>query len=225
LKIFQSYYRDDQKAHLLPNTTHLDTRKIECPRLEYDIFKHLRPEGDFGLISWKFYRKSKLDEWEDQARELLRHYDAVIINPFPAISAVSYNCWQSHPRLIKVAQDMVDTDEFQVDMAFCSYILGKKGWWDRYFEFMEKHLDHPGLNQDAGYSRGNFPMTPFVVERLLNYTLEGAYIWQYPEEHHLKKFGTTEFHELREIKPDFNAWAERAKTYDLVEVCRRDDNG
>ena len=124
-----------------------------------------------------------------------------------------------------MAQDMVDTDEFQVDMAFCSYILGKKDWWDRYFEFMEKHLDHPGLNQDAGYSRGNFQMTPFVVERLLNYTLEGAYIWQYPEEHHLKKFGTTEFHELREIKPDFNAWAEKAKTYDLVEVCRRDDNG
>ena len=117
---------------------------------------------------------------------------------------------------------MVDTDAFQVDMAFCSYILGKKDWWDRYFEFMEPHLKHPGLNEDAGYSRGNFSMTPFVVERLLNYCLEGAYIWQYSEDHHMKKFGTTEFHELREIKPDFEVWSSKNK-YDLVDICRLDD--
>ena len=222
--IFQTYYADDHKQHLLPNTSHLDTRGLNIPWLEYDLFKILRPEGDFGMVSWKFARKTQLADWEDRVREKLKTHDAVIINPFPAISAVSYNCWQTHPSLVRVAQDLVDVDVFQEDMAFCSYIFAKKGWWDRYFEFMEKHLQDSRLNQSGKYSRnGSIPMAPFIIERLLNYCLEGAYLWEYDREHHMKKFGTDEYYNLRKLKTDFNAWAEKAKHYDIFKVASIDD--
>jgi len=224
LKIYQAYHQDFHKKHLLPNTEHLDVRAFPTPRREYDIFEKLRPEGDFGVISWKFTDKTWLDEWEETAREKLKTHDCVMINPFPAVSAVSHNCWQSHPSLIDTAKDLVDVDQFQEKIAFCLYILAKKDWWTRFFEFVEPMLKHPGMQAPSGYARGaDIPQVGFIVERVVNYMLDGVYIWEYPVDHHLRKYGTTEFLLLDKVKHDFDTWSQIAGRYNINHVAALDD--
>lgn len=223
MKIYQTYYKEEHKKELIPNLIHTDTRGWDIPLLEYDIFRKLRPEGDFGMVSWAFTRKSWLEDWEDTAREKLKEYDAVIINPFPAVSAMSYTPWDSHPKIKKWAQ--VDTDIPMLDMAFCSYIIAKKCWWDKYFEFMEQRLAN--IHKDAlkveGYWRNNnLNSLPFLIERWLNYTLDGAWIWEYDEAHHNLKFGHTDFYKMKNCKftPE---WKLLRDKHDFLDVCHKDD--
>jgi len=223
MKIFQAYYHDSHTKELIPNLIHLDTRKFNCSTLEYDIFKHLRSNGDFGVISWKFKKKTHLENWEEQTREFLKTWDAVIINPFPGVEAVSYNCWQSHPSLIPYVYNEIDCLIFMEKMAFCSYIFAKKTWWDKYFDFIEFKLKSLNLNRLAGYSRNpNLSMKPFVIERLLNYCTEGAYMWEYPKEHYVKKFGDDKLFELKQYKSMQNVWEEKVKAFDFWKIVNLD---
>ena len=223
MKIYQAYYADEQKQHLLPNCIPVDTRGWDIPLLEYDIFRRLRPEGDFGVVSWKFKHKTMLDEWEDTAREKLKEYDAVIINPFPAISAISYNCWDTHPVIKKYTS--VDIEIPMREMAFCSYILAKQNWWDKYFQFIDSHLQKltPEASISAGYCRNqSLTAAPFLIERWLNYTLDGAWIWEYDEAHHRKKFNHTVFHKLQNIKFT-DEWNRIRNKFHFWQVCSQDD--
>ena len=224
MKIYQAYHQDAHKEYLLPNTIPLDVRAFPTPMREYDIFKKLRSDGDFGVISWKFLGKTWLHEWEDEAREHLKHHEAVMINPFPALSAVSYNCWASHPSLIETAKDLVDVHQFQKQIAFCLYILGKKSWWDRFFNFIDPMLTHPGFMKPSGYSRGpEIPQAGFLIERLVNYILDDVYVWQYSKQHHLDKYGTDAFIKLNALKNNPNDWMKIARFYNLNAVARIDD--
>lgn len=223
MKFFQAYYDDNHSKELLPNLIHLDTRKLGQNILEYDIFKHLRPNGDFGVVSWKFKKKTHLEHWEEQTRELLKTWDAVIINPFPGVAAVSYNCWQSHPSLIPYIWDQVDCTVFQQYMTFCSYIFAKKTWWDQYFDFIDSKIKHMNLTRLAGYSRNpNLNMKPFVIERLLNYCLDGAYLWQYPKQHYIQKFGNDKLYNLQQAKASPLLWEQQVKEFDFWQVVNMD---
>jgi hypothetical protein len=214
MKIFQAYYQDNQQQELLPNLIPLDTRTFDCRRFEFDIFKHLRPHGDFGVVSWKFKRKTNLKFWEEEVRDRLKTWDAVIINPFPGIEAMSYNCWQSHPTLVPAVNSVVDCDVFMDNMAFCSFIFAKKNWWDYYFDFIESRLNVLLLDQSANYVRNSsYTMEPFVIERLLNYCTQGAYMWQYPREHYIEKFGDDSLYKLKQLKKDQAAWEKIAISY------------
>jgi len=214
MKIFQAYYEDNQVQELLPNLIPLDTRNFNSRRFEFDIFKHLRPHGDFGVVSWKFKRKTNLKFWEEEVRELLKTWDAVIINPFPGIEAISYNCWQGHQSLIPAVNSIIDCNIFMDNMAFCSYIFAKKIWWDHYFNFIESKLNVLSLNKSANYVRNSsYSMEPFVIERLLNYCTEGAYMWQYPKEHYIEKFGDDNLYHLKQLKKNKAEWEKIAISY------------
>ena len=225
MKIYQAFYADEHKREMFDTCIPLDTRGLNVPLLEYDIFRHLRHEGDFGVISWKFLRKTWLEEWEEEAREHLKTWDAVVINPFPGISALSKNCWDSHPKIKKWSA--VDTDLPMREIAFCSYILAKKPWWDKYFDFIDNKLKHihPDALKKEGYWRNdNLNSVPFLIERWLNYTLDGAYVWQYPREHYELKFGDDELYNMQQIKfsPE---WWKRKQEIDLLKICKKDDIG
>jgi hypothetical protein len=217
MKIFQAYYQDDQKKELSSDLIHLDTRKFNAntPLLEYDIFQRLREHGDFGLVSWKFKIKSNIDFPKEQVHELLKTWDAVIINPFSGIEAVSYNCWQSHVSLIPTVADVVDCQQYMDDIAFCSFIIAKKSWWDKYFTFMDSKLKTLHLDQSAHYSmNSNLSMKPFVIERFLNYCTEGAYLWQYSKQNYIDKFGNDNFYKLKQLKKNKKEWQDKVKKYD-----------
>lgn len=223
MKIFQTYYADQHLPELVPGCIHIDTRGWDIPRLEFDIFQKLRHEGDFGMVSWAFTRKTLLEDWQDTVHDKLKVYDAVIINPFPAIAAASVNCWDSHPKLKKWAQ--VDTAIEMRDMAFCSYIMAKRPWWDKYFDFIEKRLKHlhPDALKKEGYWRNNdLNAVPFLIERWLNYVLDGAYLWEYDEPHHWLKYGHTDYLELRNIKFT-HEWWNRKQLLDFLKICNSDD--
>jgi len=217
MKIFQAYYQDEQKKELSSDLIHLDTRKFNTntPLLEYDIFQRLRAHGDFGLVSWKFKIKSNIEFPKEEVYELLKTWDAVIINPFNGVEAVSYNCWQSHLNLIPAVADVVDCQQYMDDMAFCSFVIAKKYWWDKYFAFIDSKLKTLHLDQPAQYSANlNLSMKPFVIERLLNYCTEGAYLWQYSKQNYIDKFGNADFYELKQLKKNKTQWQNKVKKYD-----------
>jgi len=225
VKIYQAFYADEHKREMFDTLIPLDTRGLKIPLLEYDIFRHLRDQGDFGVVSWKFCRKTWLEEWEEEAREHLKTWDAVVINPFPGVQALSYNCWDSHPKLKNWAN--VDTNIPMWEMAFCSYILAKKPWWDKYFDFIDNQLKnlHSDATKEVGYWRNReLSAVPFLIERWLNYTLEGAYLWRYPREHYELKFGNDELYNLQQIKYT-PQWYERRKQINFLDIGKKDDIG
>ena len=101
------------------------------------------------------------------------------------------------------------------DIAFCSFIIAKKSWWDKYFTFMDYKLKTLHLDQPAGYSmNSNFSMKPFVIERFLNYCTEGAHLWQYSKQNYIDKFGNDKFYKLKQLKKNKKEWQDRVKKYD-----------
>jgi hypothetical protein len=228
MKIFQAYYQDEQKKELSSNLIHLDTRKFNShtPLLEYDIFQRLREHGDFGLVSWKFKIKSNIEFPMDEVTELLKTWEAVIINPFSGIESVSYNCWQSHLALIPAVKDVVDCQQYMDDIAFCSFIIAKKSWWDKYFTFIDSKLKSLHLDQSSGYFfNPNMSMRPFVIERFLNYCTEGAHLWQYSKQNYIDKFGNSEFYELKQLKKNKLQWQNKVKKYDFNRIVKLEGAG
>lgn len=216
MKIFQAYYRDEQQKHLLPNTIPLNTSSINKGRQEYDIFEYLRSEGDFGCISWKFKHKTQLEHWEEKVQDKLKTWDAVIINPFPAVSSVNRNCWQHYDNLKEVVTDHLDVNEFQKNIAFCSYIFAKKDWWDRYFVFMREFIDLPKMSDPYNYiDNPKATKAPFVIERLVNYLTEGTYFWEHDLDYHLKKYGTDKFLQLQNARCSFSSWDKKFSEFTL----------
>jgi hypothetical protein len=53
--------------------------------------------------------------------------------------------------------------------------------------------------------------------------LDGVYIWEYPEDHHLRKYGTTDFLLLDKVKHDFDTWSQIAGRYNINHVAALDD--
>lgn len=215
MKIFQTYYDEPQRQKLIPGLIHINTAGIAGDLLEYNIFKALRHEGDFGVISWRFRHKTMLKKWEGRVREQLRTHDAVVINPYPGFDAVLYNCWENHPALIPFAS--VDTTVFQPDVAFCSYIFAKRRWWDKYFAFVDAQLSllRPDALVPSERHRGRMlSAAPFLIERWLNYTLEGAWLWPYDKAHFEKKYGSADLWALKQIKgtPE---WETRRHAYSM----------
>jgi hypothetical protein len=102
------------------------------------------------------------------------------------------------------------------NMAFCSFIIAKKSWWDRYFSFIDSKLKTLHLDQPARYSANmNLNMKPFVIERLLNYCTEGAYLWQYSKQNYIDKFGNADFYELKQLKKNKTQWQNKVKKYEF----------
>lgn len=224
MKIFQTYYSDDQKPHLIDGLNHINVSSIVKDKLEYDVFKHLRPEGDFGVISWKFQKKTLLTDWQDKVHEKLKTHDAVIINPFPAIESLVWNCWENHPTLLPFAN--VDSEAMQKHAVFCSYIFAKKAWWDEYFAFMDAQIakiPKEVYTLSAGYFRNkDISCVPFLIERWLNYCLNGAYLWEYDKEHFRKKYGLTDFFGLKERKGTL-FWILQKSRFNFNNVASLDD--
>lgn len=228
MKIYQTFYEDAHKKFLIDGITSLDTRGMHIPRLEYDIFKQLRSVGDFGVISWKFKTKCVITStWMERVQDVLSHHRAVIINPFMGIEAVSHNCWDTHPSLKPIASKIVDCSVYMNDMAFCSYIFAKKDWWDNYFDFIDKKLDclpTTLLEKSAGYVRNHdLNMYPFIIERLLNYCFEEAYLWKYDKENYITKFGDEALYNLKQLKAQPMLWKKEAVKYNIWEVARIDE--
>ena len=218
--MFQAYYREEQRAKCLPGLIHIDTSRIAGDLLEYNIFKALRHEGDFGVVSWRFRQKTQLTKWQDRVREEVKVHDAVVINPYPGLDAISWNCWDCHPGIVPFAQ--VDTTVFQRDVAFCSYIFAKRRWWDRYFAFIDERLsrlDTSVFALDESHRGTKMSPVPFLIERWLNYTLHDAWLWPYPRKHYEKKFGSAALWELKQCKGS-REWDARRRRFTTDEVAR-----
>lgn len=195
IKIYQSFYKEDQRSSLeakfIPydNTKNLEPLKREYPIL-LDLYEQNKDfDGYWGLTSHKWREKTKV-KGSNYIRNLQaqkEHYDVFIFNPFPYqiedynnpfVEANDYHhkgMLDYIQRILKKLNKSFDVKNTKFDpnhFSYCSFYVGNKKFWDNWIKFLLKVVD---LSQDDEYFTGststhlnfrNFTNFPFIIERL-----------------------------------------------------------
>jgi hypothetical protein len=158
IKIFQIYYKEEQKQFLDPAFIPFDNSNPRFPgKFEIGVFLseygHLDFESELlvGFVSWKFNQKAKL-----KGAEFLHFieknpgYDVYFVNPFPELAAFS-SVWDQgevfHPGLKSMSAELfaqasstsqsLDSPQAATTIAFCNYWVGNQRFWDYYFQIIQ----------------------------------------------------------------------------------------
>jgi hypothetical protein len=171
VKIFQIYYRDDQRKQLDEAFVALDNSSNTSHLLEFEVFRRLAGsrvvEGcDYwGALSWKFFEKTGLRGKEVHALiEANPGYDCYFCNPNPGTESTFHNLWlqgeTSHPNFINLAKIFFRTVGLEEKLLYAlypswffasaNYFIANDGFWKEYLAFVgdilnkaEKHLPLP----------------------------------------------------------------------------------
>jgi hypothetical protein len=175
--------------------------------LEFDLFREMVREwpqhvSHLGLFSWKFLRKSGLDQdlILHQIHEGVEQADeAIILNPAISSNAVFKNVFEQgqvsgHASMAEIASrmglqayaaELLPHDTF----AMCSYVVGTRRFWREYMGFLQACLNEATsrafhdrqfasmYHGSAGYFRNPYlDYRPFFVERLLQVFLSRTHL-------------------------------------------------
>lgn len=157
MKIYQIYYKDEQKAKLDPAFTPWDnTANLQPDLQEWYIWDKIFPEAmeeklDYwGAVSWKFGDKTNLSG--QQFVDFIQAnpgYDVYFVNPAVINEAVFLNGWEQgdiwHPNLSKIATEFFtkigytdpglrDTVIDRNVMMFASYFVASREFWQDYMK-------------------------------------------------------------------------------------------
>jgi hypothetical protein len=183
-KIFQIYYKPEQKAELDPDFIPYDNTENPKPKLrewyvwdkEYEKLSKEDIEY-WGFLSPKFKHKTNLIG--QQAHEFINanpNYDVYLFNPCIANEAIFINSWEQgdihHPNisligntfLKKIGHQNPNVREAMTDRATSSlanYIIGSKYFWDKFMTFSrqiftEAELDKEFNHMVFGEGLGNY---------------------------------------------------------------------
>lgn len=203
VRVHVAYYRAEQREGLDSLESRLfkpwDVRfNLGSRLLEFDLFKVLLEKSPahrkyWGVFSWKFLRKSGFEP-QYVARQIDRGVrngaDVIVLNPAVASNALFRNVFEQgqtcgHAFMTTVAkatglEKFVDTLMRHDTFAMSSYVVGTRGFWTEYVNFVEAYLEgaqelvdrSPTFDRiflgSAGYWRDpSFDYRPFMVERLL----------------------------------------------------------
>jgi hypothetical protein len=163
-RIYQVYYKEEQKNFLNPEFTAFNNTSNKRPDLmEYYIFnvgyKKAISErlSHWGFFSWRWKEKCKINPHQfinfvDQNP----NQDVYLINWAPYIESVNWNVWSHgefyHPGIIEIANKCFQKMNYLVppvesllmdSNTFCysSYFLGSKKFWSEYLIFL-KQIKH-----------------------------------------------------------------------------------
>lgn len=205
IRLYQIFYRDDQQPCLDPDMLPWDNRNNPRPEwCEYWIMRSANQEpqrffGELtGFFSWRC--KDKLGFGAEQIRGFLQAHpgaDGYLFSPAVFQVAFYRNVWEQgetwHPGLTALAQHLLDTLGYHVDLAssidhhlttaFCNYWVARRPFWEAYFAFMEpifsylesrRELPSDPFWQPRFGSTGSsehiqaLPVIPYLVERLFS---------------------------------------------------------
>lgn len=166
-KIWQIFYREDQKSCLDPLFVPLDNSGYQEDVLEFGVFRRLfggvdfSGDGYFGALSWRFFEKTGLDG-ESLIRYLDSHpeTDVFYMNPYPHNESLHQTLWvqggTAHPGFIEVSEaffeaaglDVSDLYRFTPSKSFsvCNYFVARPVFWKLYIPFVQQCLEMAEAN-------------------------------------------------------------------------------
>lgn len=159
-KIYQVYYKKEQKQFLNPEFTPFNNTSNKRPDLmEYYIFyigyKKAMTENlsHWGFFSWRWNEKSKIKP-QDAINFIDKNpnQDVYIMNWTPYYESINWNVWsngeKSHPGslsiILKILKEMgYDSEIVYAIMprnifCFSSYFVASKKFWKNYLIFLKK---------------------------------------------------------------------------------------
>lgn len=174
MKIFQAYYKEEQRTHLDSEFTPFDNTANPVVNFhEYYIYKRIYEqavqdqEDLWGHFSWQWKRKLN-DVPPQQILDIINvnpGADVYTFLPFPWECATAWNVWEQgqwcHPHILTLAEEIltrmnIDPVVLQTPMGsrdyLCvNYFVGNKQFWDRLLAFLDlfvettEKLDQPYL--------------------------------------------------------------------------------
>jgi hypothetical protein len=159
VRIFQIYYRPDQRQYLDPAFEPYNNQGDNSPLLEFNVFRKLvnsdltKGSELWGALSWKFKEKTGLTG--EQLRQIIANnpgHDAYYCNPFPELEGMYHNLWlqgeTSHPNFLILCRDFfqatgLDENIFlqlvpSQSFAASNYFVATPKFWSGYMDFMDE---------------------------------------------------------------------------------------
>ena len=164
MKIFQAYYKEEQRAHLDPEFTPFDNTANPVVNLhEYYIYTRIYQEAlktneDYwGHFSWQWKRKME-GVSAAAITSIIQHnpgYDVYTFHPFPHETVDHWNVWEQgqwcHPEILKLSEkifsDMdIDPRMLQAPMGtkhyLCAnYFVGNDKFWSGLLSTLHRFVD------------------------------------------------------------------------------------
>lgn len=199
LYLYQAYYEKEQIKHLDPVCIPYDNLANANPTLrEYPFIKnlyeiHAKNLDDYwGLLSWRWYDKTKLEmkEFRDWILDN-PGYDVYHLDPFLDVAATHLNLWTQGdiwvPGMIDFCDKFLPKLNLPVDVrkwmyhpndfATCNYHVGNNVFWKSFITFVDDCLNiiesDPDLkyymyDKKIPYNGAMLPGFIFVIERLFS---------------------------------------------------------
>lgn len=217
VEIYQSYYDDSQLKYLtsafIPFSS-VQNKESELYR-EYILWKQLysgdiKQDTYWGLISWRWPQKTKLDGGEFKDWILSNPgYDVYYFDPCLDIATEWKNLWLQgdrwHPGMKEYCNRLfpkIGINETVDDLIYetkhfstCSFFIGNGIFWSDYLKFVDNCIEisknDPELNdymfvRRFQYNGLSIPFFSFIVERLFSlylYIKKDIKSLKFPQEH------------------------------------------
>ena len=175
IKIYQSYYLDEQKQFLMPEFTPLDNTDNPAPRLREfylntKVYHMAVAEGlDYwGHFSWKYKEKMESQSGGMPRSDIFKVFtnypncDVYFFNPFGMQESLTYNMWEqgqwSHRYIIPIMFELLPAmgidpniiyqPQDQTMMCWASNFVANKKFWDEFLPFCKSYFDTIPLLRD-----------------------------------------------------------------------------
>ena len=170
LRLFQIYYRPEQRAALDPAFEPYNNQGDNSPLLEYNVFRKLtqsvQVQGTelWGALSWKFREKTGLSGTDLRAIIAANPgHDVYYCNPHPEFEALYHNLWlqgeTSHPNFLVLCREFFEVTDIPLDnihtfvasnlFASANYFVASSRFWAAYIQFVDAVI----AKAEAGLSK------------------------------------------------------------------------
>ena len=189
-KIFQIYYKPEQKAELDPDFIPYDNTENPKPELrewyvwdkEYEKLSKENIEY-WGFLSAKFKHKTNLTG--QQVHEFINanpNYDVYLFNPCLVNEAVFINGWEQgdihHPIISPIADNFLKKIGYQnpnvrgqladrTNTLYCNYIIGSKYFWDKFMTFGRRIFTEAILDKEFNHMVFGEGLSNYSLDRSL----------------------------------------------------------
>jgi hypothetical protein len=180
IRVFQIYYRPQQRQALDPAFEPYDNSGDLSPLLELNVFRKIARQPEcaglayWGAVSWKFGQKTGLTGAALLATIRANPgFDVYFCNPHPDTEALYHNLWvqgeTSHPQFMTLAREIFALARLDVSAleglwpaalyAAANYFVATPAFWEDYLGFVGAVLDAlPGRLSPLGAAMLHSPM-------------------------------------------------------------------
>ena len=163
-RIYQSYYKPEQKQHLDPEFYHYDNTSNPVNNLyEHYLYHRIREisieDGieRWGMFSWQWRKKITYEMDVETILDIASKtdFDVCLFNAYPDDELISYNVWEqgtwSHPYLAYLGQQILigmgeDPNLIKYPMGrsiylAANYFVGTREFWNGLLNFLDRFVD------------------------------------------------------------------------------------